>query len=118
MLLDELFKLVEVCGKLRVLIFCDSMTWHGDVQLIATSLYLRVHLCQSLGCDLCLEVVFRSAVLESEETLSHRVAVADPAIVNEGYLCVAPTEKVSCNLASKGTRSKKQALGLFEYFQV
>ena len=118
MFLDELLKLVEVCGKLRVLIFCDSMTWHRDVQLIATSLYLRVHLCQSLGRDLCLEVVLGSAVLESEETLSHRVAVADLAIVNEGNLCVAPTEKVSCDLASKGTRPKKQALGLFEYFQV
>ena len=76
------------------------MTWHGNIHDSRLSLNFWVNLCDSLGCYIRLEIVFSTAILESKQTLSDRVAVADAATVNKSHLRIAPAKQIARNLTT------------------
>ena len=101
MIPDKGIEFVNVFEEALLAFFRHCMSWHRNAHHDTISLHLGIDFSDTLRCNLGLVVVLCTTVLECEKTLTNWVAVADPAIVDEGHLGVAPAEKITSNLASE-----------------
>ena len=95
------------------------MAGHGDRHCDAANVDFGVDFFQSLSCNWRFEIIRLLTVFKSEKALSHRVTKRNFATVNKSNLfCVAPSEKISCNLATKTASTKQKTRGLGQFLQV
>ena len=100
MLSYELLKHFYILEQLLVFIFRDCMAGHRNIHRKALSLHFRIYLSDSHGSYRRLEIVFSSAIFESKQALTHRIAIANTTIIDKCELGVAPAEQIPGDLAS------------------
>ena len=92
MFLNKVFKLLNILNELLISVFGNGVSGHRNIHRHTLSFDFGVDLRDSPCCNLSFEVIVSSAIFEGKQALSHRIAVANSAIVNKCELYVSPAE--------------------------